>query len=137
MTTLTGRCLCGAVTWVATEPGTRNLVCHCESCQRATSSPFTAFVGLLTDTVTWTGEITHFESSPGTYRGFCPSCGSRLYFRSDRWPEEIHIHAATLIDQGGYRPDAQVVLAERAPWLDHLDAAERCGGFHRAPETRR
>ena len=137
MTMLKGRCLCGAVTWSATGPVTRNLVCHCESCQRATSSPFTAFVGLPSDSVTWSGAITHFESSPGTWRGFCPSCGSRLYFRSDRWPEEVHVHAATLADQSGYRPDAQVVLAERAPWLDHLDTAARCDGFHQPPEETR
>jgi hypothetical protein len=137
MTTLKGRCLCGAVTWSSAGPVTRNLVCHCESCQRATSSPFTAFVGLPSDRVAWVGEITHFESSPDTYRGFCPTCGSRLYFRSDRWPEETHIHAATLVDQSSYRPDAQVLLAERVSWLDHLDAAERCEGFHKTPQVTR
>ena len=137
MAELTGRCLCGAVRWTYSGPITRSLVCHCESCRRATSSPFTAFVGLEPEGLVWSGEINDYESSPGTHRGFCPTCGSRLYFRSDRWPGEIHVHAATLDDPAAYRPDAQVVLAERAPWLDRIEAVERFDGFHQRPDTDR
>lgn len=86
MVELSGRCLCCAVSWSYSGAITRRLVCHCESCQRATSSPFTAFVGLDPKHLTWTGEVNHYESSAGTHRGFCPSCGSRLYFSSDKWP---------------------------------------------------
>ena len=133
MTEYSGRCLCGAVTWKASGSVTRNLVCHCADCQRATSSPFTAFLGFEPDEVTWMGEINHFESSPGSVRGFCPVCGSRLYFRSSKWPGEVHIHAATLIAPEDYRPSAQVVTRSRMPWLDQLTEIPNHNDFQAAP----
>lgn len=129
-----GHCFCGAVRWSAASLPTRNLVCHCESCRRATSSPFTAFIGFQAGDVVWTGRIEHYESSPATWRGFCPACGTRLYFRSGKWPEEIHIHAATLDDENPYRPDAQVMLAEKAGWLDGLADLPRHEGFQVPPK---
>ncbi len=126
--------MCGAVRWKAPGPVTRNLVCHCADCQRATSSPFTGFVGLEPEAVTWTGEVNHFESSPDTWRGFCPSCGTRLYFRSGKWPGEIHIHAATLVDGTDYKPSAEVVRRSRADWLDQLDNIPKHNDFHADPE---
>lgn len=129
MAELTGHCLCGRVTWAASGETTRNLVCHCADCQRATSSPFTAFMGLRPAQVVWTGDIVHYESSPGTFRGFCAACGTRLYFRSTKWPDEIHIHAATLSDPLDYEPTAQVVLGSRAPWLDKLTHLPAHDGF--------
>lgn len=126
---LTGHCLCGTVRWAATGQPVRNLICHCESCRRATSSPFAAFVGFNPDQVTWQGAITHYQSSPGTGRGFCPSCGTRLYYRSDKWPTEIHIHAGTLDQPDLYRPDAEVMTAERLDWSGTVTGLPQHDGF--------
>ena len=134
MPEFSGRCLCGAVTWRSVSPKCRNLICHCESCRRATSSAFGAFIGFAPDDVTWHGQINHYESSPGNRRGFCPACGSRLYFRSERWPGEIHIHAATLDDDKVYEPDAHVVWSERVHWITHDDALPKHDGFGQAPK---
>jgi hypothetical protein len=128
--------MCGAVTWIYSGDIIRNLVCHCADCQRATSSPFTAFVGLRLDDLNWAGDIRHYESSPGTFRGFCPSCGTRLYFRSDRWPREIHVHAATMTNPEDYRPDAQVLIRSRLKWLDLLPSTPVHDGFQRQPAHR-
>ena len=133
MNHLSGSCMCGAVTWTYSGQTARNLVCYCTDCQRATSSPLTAFLGLYSAQLHWNGKIEDFASSPGTYRGFCPSCGSRLYFRSERWPTETHVHAATLTDPNEYRPDAQVFVASRAKWLDKLSSLPGHEGFHTKP----
>ena len=129
----TGKCFCGAVTWSSRGAKTRNLICHCESCKRATSSPITAFLGFARQDVTWSGEINHYESSPGSWRGFCPKCGSRLYFKSDRWPDEVHIHAATLDDPDAYVPDQHVLWEERTPWLESADTLPKSDGFGQTP----
>ena len=130
---LSGRCMWGAVTWTYSGETTRNLVCHCSDCQRATSSPFTAFLGMISEQLQWSGKVEHYESSPGTFRGFCLCCGTRLYFRSEKWPEEIHIHAATLTSPNDYRPDAQVFMRSRAHWLDRLGSIPVYQGFQRLP----
>jgi hypothetical protein len=133
MAHLSGHCMCRAVSWTFSGETTRNLVCYCTDCQRATSSPLTAFLGLQSEKLHWSGEIEDFESSPGTYRGFCPSCGTRLYFRSGRWPSETHVHAATLMNPNEYRPDAQVFVGSRAEWLDSLNSLPGHEGFHTKP----
>lgn len=130
---ITGQCMCGTVKWSSNGPVTRRLSCHCGDCQKATSSPFTTFVGLRSDAVDWTGKINHYESSPGTHRGFCPSCGTRLYFRSDKWPGEIHIHAATLDNSAGYVPDAHVVMGSAVPWLHLADDIPKHTSFQADP----
>ena len=126
--------MCGVVTWAYSGETTRNLVCHCADCQRATSAPFTAYVGMKPEQLNWTGEIVHYESSPKTFRGFCPSCGTRLYFRSEKWPHEFHVHAATMADPNEYQPDAQVVVRSRAKWLDKMKSIPAHEGFHKRPQ---
>ena len=126
--------MCGVVRWAYAGEITRNLVCHCADCQRTTSSPFTAFLGMRPENLTWISEVNEYQSSPGTFRGFCPACGTRLYFRSDKWPGEIHVHAATLISPADYRPDAQVVLRSRVGWLDQLDAIPGFDDFQATPK---
>src|SRR5262245_34155232 len=133
MAFLTGSCMCGAVGWTYSGEITRNLVCHCADCQRATSAPFTAFMGMKPAQLKWTGEIVHYESSPETFRGFCPCCGTRLYFRSEKWPSEVHVHAATMTDPSQYQPDAQVVMRSKAKWLDHLESIPAYEGFQKSP----
>ncbi len=136
MVDLSGTCMCSAVRWSCSGTPTRNLVCHCMDCQRATSSPFTAFIGLAPQDLQWTGTPTHYESSPGTFRGFCPACGTRLYFRSLKWPGEIHMHAVTLDDHISYVPTAQVVMRSRVAWIDHLPDIPGYQSFETAPGGR-
>ena len=136
MTELTGGCQCGAVRWHHSGTFIRHLICHCESCRRATSSAFAAFVGTRSENVTWSGEINHLETSPGARRGFCPTCGTRLYFRSDRWPGELHIHLGALDDPSPYRPDAHVVLAEKIDWVTLADTVAKRDGFSMAPAAK-
>lgn len=133
MAELTGGCACGAVRWTHDGPFIRHLICHCTDCQRATSSACAAFVGTRPEHVRWQGSINHYQSSSEGFRGFCPVCGTRLYFRSGRWPGELHIHAGTLDDPAQYTPDTHVCLAERAGWISLGGATSTCDGFARTP----
>jgi hypothetical protein len=83
----------------------------------------------------WVGEIVHYESTPKTFRGFCPSCGTRLYFRSEKWPSEIHVHAATMSDPSDYKPSAQVLVRSKAKWLDQLQSIPAHEGFQQEPSA--
>ena len=92
-------------------------------------------LGLVPESVSWTGNITAFESSPGTFRDFCPDCGTRLTFRSAKWPGEVHIHAATLEDSEDYRPTLHVVTRDDPPWLCLTDEIPQSADFDTAPRT--
>jgi len=51
-----GHCLCSAITYEY--DGLENWMapCHCESCRRATASPFTSFLGVPNGHWHWTGD---------------------------------------------------------------------------------
>ncbi len=128
MTTLSGRCLCGAVTWQTPARPIWAGHCHCESCRRACSAPFTSFLGVPRDSVNWSGRVAVNASSHGARRGYCPSCGAQLYYQGARWPAETHLHAATLDDPSLFRPEAHFHYAERAPWLGIDDNLPKYAG---------
>jgi hypothetical protein len=78
--TITGRCLCGAVTiMVAGQHDARIGACHCRMCQRWSGGLFLCFTA-ETSAVTVTGEVTRYRSSAFAERAFCPRCGSHLWF---------------------------------------------------------
>lgn len=115
-----GHCLCGRVTFAIEGEPKWQAHCHCESCRRACSAPFTTFVGVADGQWRWTGAVPQlFASSPGVRRWFCSTCGSQMAFQGDRWPDETHFYAAALEDPGRAQPQAHVNWAEHLPWV-HL-----------------
>lgn len=118
---ITGRCLCGVLRYRIDSAPLWQAHCHCDSCRRATSSPFTSYFGIRDGTFTWEGEApATYSSSPGTWRDFCPHCGSPMSYRSDKFPGETHFFAASLDDPTAYDPQVHVHTDELLPWV-HLD----------------
>lgn len=122
MTRGSGRCLCGAVRYKFDV----NAVlwrghCHCDSCRRATSSPFTTFFGVRRSAWRWFGvpPAAH-ASSPGVERMFCARCGSQLAYLTDELPDEIHGYAASLDAPQDFAPQVHFHADERLDWV-HLN----------------
>jgi len=123
---ITGRCLCGVLRYRIDSAPLWQAHCHCESCRRATSSPYTSFFGIRDGTFTWEGERpATYSSSPGTWRDFCPHCGSPMTYRSDKFPNETHFYAASLDDPAAYEPTLHVHTAEMLPWVHLNDGLPR------------
>ena len=83
MTDRTGKCLCGAVSYVVT--GGRNDfgLCHCKMCQRWTGSMFPGIVYRAEQVrIVGRDNVADYASSDGATRSFCRVCGSTLWFRS-------------------------------------------------------
>ena len=96
--------------------------CHCDSCRRGAGAPLVTFIGHPNGHWRWTGaRSATFQSSPGNFRDFCPACGSSVAYRSNRFPDEIHFHAACLDDPGDLHPDEIYRADERLPWMpEHM-----------------
>jgi hypothetical protein len=117
-----GHCLCGAVRYEV--QGAPNWVdhCHCDSCRRTCSAPFTTFFGVTDGNWRWTGvEPAIYSSSPGVTRMFCARCGSAMAYRSNRWPDEIHLYAASLENPAAVTPTRHVNWSEHLPWVRLAD----------------
>jgi hypothetical protein len=125
-TELSGRCLCGAVRFVARGAPKWVAHCHCESCRRATSAALATYAGYPEDQVEWRGTArATFASSPGVTRGFCPRCGSPLSFAGERWPGEIHLFLPSFAEPNALTPTVHVYAGEQLQWLRLADGLPR------------
>lgn len=117
-----GHCLCGDVAFEYSGPENWRGHCHCESCRRNCSAPFTTFMGVPRTAFRWTGKAPGvYQSSPGVRRLFCAHCGTPMAFEADRYPDEIHLYAASLEESSGFVPDFHVHWAEKVPWVQLAD----------------
>jgi hypothetical protein len=94
----TGRCLCGAVSFVISGRLRNVLNCHCHRCRRFTGHHMAATAANVSDL-----RIDDSESSlrwyfpvPESGYGFCGACGSSLFWQSSQTPARISICAGTL-----------------------------------------
>ena len=122
---LTGRCLCGALSWTAAGPMLWAAICHCEDCRRAASADCVSWFGVARTSVVWTGPRRSYASSAKVTRSFCNGCGAPASFESTVFPEETHLYAATLDDPALYRPSAHLFWSERLPWVRPGDGLPR------------
>jgi hypothetical protein len=115
-----GRCLCGRVTYRCDLAPLWQTHCHCESCRRATASPFTSFFAIPDGGWRWTGAApATYASSAGVTRSFCGTCGTPMAYRTDTLPDETHFFAATLDHPELFAPTSHDFWEERLPWV-HL-----------------
>jgi hypothetical protein len=123
----TGGCQCGAVRFHAAELRDNPHVCYCRMCQKATGNLFAALVGVRHEHLTWTrGKASEFNSSDVAARGFCPNCGTSLYYRSLGGPH-VSISIGAFDEPNKIALLYQMGMEGKHPSLMHLDAVEEVG----------
>ncbi|MBI3244901.1 MAG: GFA family protein [Deltaproteobacteria bacterium] len=116
----TGGCMCGAVRYeCATEP-LMAANCHCLDCQRATGSAYASVFFVPKSAVKITGEVKYYESKGDSgssiRRGFCPTCGSRLFGLPAVMSENMGIMAGSLDDSSSHKPAIDIYTSSAQPW---------------------
>jgi len=79
MEKMSGACLCGKVTVSFQVKAKSFAVCHCGMCRKWNGGPAMAVEGA--ESVSFQGDIATYESSAWAERGFCPTCGTHLFYR--------------------------------------------------------
>src|SRR6266576_2972486 len=126
---ITGRCLCGGVTYTADAEPVVQAVCHCTDCQRQTSSPFSVVVAVPRDGFAVEGDTLSSFTTTGedhggdTARNFCSACGSPLFSVSPSAPQLILIKAGSLDDSSWLEPGLEVWTRSAQPWAPHFENA--------------
>ncbi|MCK0097427.1 GFA family protein [Yoonia sp. F2084L] len=106
--TLTGKCLCGAVSMAVTANGDEVGTCHCDMCRRWCSGPF---FEVTCEDVTFEGEdnITKYRSSEWAERGFCNKCGTNLFYHIID-SEQFQVSIGLMDDQSDLHLSLQVFI---------------------------
>ena len=92
MNIISGRCLCGGVTWSIPSTNVQNtqiLVCHCSYCRQQSGSLYIPWLALPRDAVfksiknhdssSSSSLLTYYAVSEVAKRGFCKGCGSSMF----------------------------------------------------------
>jgi hypothetical protein len=120
--TLTGKCLCGAVSYAVADEFRYAANCHCSNCRRATGSAFKPFAGIESDKLRVTGgadKIMIFGDK-NNHDAHCGLCGSLLY-STVRDGAFAHVAMGTLVDDPTIRPTEHIFVGSKATWFTITD----------------
>jgi len=113
--THTGRCNCGKINYIA-----RNLkdiwYCHCEQCRRTTGHHMAAAQVQLCD-IQIKGEPKWYYVSEDSRYGFCPDCGSQIFWRNDTL-DRMSVTGGSLDDASGIGLKGHIFTGEKAPYYE-------------------
>ncbi|MDF1564030.1 MAG: GFA family protein [Deltaproteobacteria bacterium] len=130
MTHLNAHCLCGAVRARLELPTLFGVHCHCRWCRRAHGAAYVTWTGVPEERfelVSGETSVTWYASSRWSRRGFCPTCGTTLFFQTTAAPGEIHVAAACLEGELDREIGAHVFFEQHLPWVsvdEHLPRLE-------------
>jgi hypothetical protein len=101
--TLHGSCLCRGVRFEISGPLRPARNCHCSMCRKQQGAAFRSASRISAADLRWIqGEdlVKFYESSPGTFRGFCGVCGSPIINRFDERSRSAAFRPAAVSEYG-------------------------------------
>jgi hypothetical protein len=109
-----GGCACGAIRYTI---GATSDVgdCHCRTCRRSVGAAYVTWATVAPEALVIRGTPRWWASSPRAERGFCPDCGTSLFFRP-RAGGFVDVTVASLDAPEGLPPRYAIWGADRLPW---------------------
>ena len=114
-----GSCLCGAVTYDVSKSSDGFSACHCSQC-RKWSGHLWASAHVADDALKISGDVRWFQSSEKARRGFCPNCGSALFWKHADDPH-TSFSLGSLDDTAGVRLKRHIFTADKGDYYDIAD----------------
>lgn len=115
----TGRCLCGDITFSVTSVPTGASACHCSQCRKQSGHVWASAEAPL-DEVEIHGPVQWYEASRVAKRGFCPRCGSFLFWKAHD-QDRIGIALGALDEPTGIRLETHIFTADKGDYYDIKD----------------
>jgi hypothetical protein len=128
---ISGRCLCGSVSYRAEAEPVVQAVCHCTDCQRQSGTAFSVVVGVPRAALTIQGSTlasfitTGEQHATETQRQFCSACGSPIVSFAEGMPDVAFLKAGTLDDASWLEPAVEVWTRSAQPWSPHFEQTTR------------
>ncbi len=116
---LSGSCLCGAVTFTVQDGGESVAACHCTQCRKQTGH-FWASGYDRDENFKISGEVRWFEASETAKRGFCPTCGSFLFWK-DHSEDWMSFSLGAIDGPTGLKLKKHIFVADKGDYYDIAD----------------
>jgi hypothetical protein len=127
-TGVTGRCLCGAISFEVKGPLRDVVVCHCGQCRRQHGAP-PGYSQAAWENIRLTGpeNLAWYRSSAGARRGFCRHCGSSLFWEPID-TGRVSIAAGSLDSPTGLRTVRHIFVSDKGDYYEIEDGLEQLSG---------
>jgi hypothetical protein len=112
----TGHCLCGAVSFTATDIDTHFHICHCSMCRRHAGAP-TMSVSVGGVSFQGEGDILRYKSSDLAERGSCKKCGSYLFYHLFQ-PDHYIMSTGAFDDPTPFSVGGEIYVDSKPPSYD-------------------
>lgn len=122
-----GGCWCGATRYRATGKPNKSSYCHCVDCRGATGAPIAAWLMYDGGRIEFIkGSPKKYSATPGVMRGFCPECGSPLWWEG-MWHDKLYqmVSVASLDNPELYPPDRHAFCHSQISWFEVADDLPR------------
>jgi len=120
----TGSCLCGKVTFQINAEIRRFHHCHCRTCRKAHATVYgsSALVN-ASAFVMQSGQehLSSFSSSAGKDRYFCSICGTHVFARCTRDPDDVILRIGTLDGDLQIKARGHIWVSHKPDWYDIAD----------------
>jgi hypothetical protein len=119
-----GRCFCGAVAFAIEFPTNWVVHCHCPTCRFSQAAAFTTWVSVDASRAIIQASrrvLRWYNQSDHAQRGFCSRCGSSLFFRSENYPDELHIALASFLTPIDRKPKLHAYYDQHVDWFEPND----------------
>lgn len=120
MQKISGRCLCGAVSYEGEIAPVFAGNCHCTDCRKLSGNGHLALIAVPEAQINFSGSLkTHSvcaDSGAEVSNHFCPNCGSQVYKTGTNTKGLSVLIASTLDDPELYQPEVSVYASRAVSW---------------------
>ena len=115
----TGQCLCGAVKFTVNATPEGASACHCRQCRKQSGHLWASSQALET-AVEIVGPVKWYEASTLAKRGFCPTCGSFLFWKAHA-EGTLSFALGALDEPTGIKLEKHIFVADKGDYYDIKD----------------
>jgi hypothetical protein len=116
---LNGSCLCGAITFTVKGAARGPAACHCMQCRKQ-SGHYWAAVHVMDDELVIRGTPRWYAASETAKRGFCPTCGSFLFWKGAANPD-TGVALGALDGATGLHLERHIFTADKGDYYEITD----------------
>ncbi len=116
---ISGKCLCGDVSFTVDGPLGRVAACHCGQCRKQSGHYWASSSAALSD-MAINGSVSWYEASKAAKRGFCPNCGSFLFWTAHD-EDTISFSLGALDEPTGLKLESHIFVADKGDYYDIAD----------------